>query len=70
MYIFSLLFSCPLLTINHSPNATTQPTLTCLGFFSCYQLNFPIPNPNLSVDIICDGYNACRNANIFCPKRM
>ena len=50
------------------PNPAGLGNLTCNGESSCYSVNFPIPEQNIELNIICDEWWKCMDADIYCPE--
>ena len=60
--------TCKATEIIWPTNTSTTNTLTCDGRNACDQVDFPIPNPDISKTIICDSTSECQFATIYCPS--
>eukprot|EP01084_Bolivina_argentea_P016113 30185_1 len=60
--------ACEFTVIQWAPPPTYENALFCLDQYACLGVNFPIPDPNVNLDIWCNiGTNTCEEAIINCP---
>eukprot|EP01083_Nonionella_stella_P220965 790022_1 len=57
--------SCRYARINWTPDETGS--ISCNGWDSCDGVNFPIPSPNIDLELICSATHNCAGAIVPCP---